>query len=298
VQKALIAEGKLKVKKWYEAETPLTRCSWLFIGRHCLRDALVVIILHLEDLDAFGLVILRAITNKQALTTADNKRCRCTATINVLPIVTSRAPKDASQEFEDPIDSILLTLVPLAGNQRLLPEMLVGGLELVKISRYSLLVALDSRDATGEGVDVQKLGTALTWYRPIAIGKIGVLLATTLVFSSHKTEKIGLSSVKIRVVKVPKLCFGVAFQDALLKVRYLMKSVHVQLTNERREVAMLEKSRKDIIRKALVLKDYGYQFRARERGGLEQTIKRVSNIGPSYEFVGTLRIYQPRRARR
>jgi hypothetical protein len=40
--------------------------------------------------------------------------------------------------------------------------MLVGGLEFVKISRYSLLVALDSGDATGEGVDVQELGTALT----------------------------------------------------------------------------------------------------------------------------------------
>jgi len=81
------------------------------------------------------------------------------------------------------------------------------------------------------------------------------LLATLTIFSSHKTEKIGLSSVKIGVLKVPKLCFGIAFQDALLEVRNFVKSVHVQLPNERREIAMLEESWKDIIRKALVLED-------------------------------------------
>jgi hypothetical protein len=81
-------------------------------------------------------------------------------------------------------------------------------------------------------------------------------LATTLaILSSHKTEEIGLSLVKIRVLKVPKLCFGIAFQDALLEVRYFVKSVHVQLPNERREISMLEKSWKDIIRKALVFED-------------------------------------------
>jgi hypothetical protein len=245
-----------RVDRWYETETPLTRRSWLFISEHWLRDALVVIILHFDDLYALVLVILRAITNKQALTTADDKGCRCTVTVNVLPIVTSGVPKDASQEFEDSIDGILLSLVPLAGNQSLLPEMLIGGLEFVKIGRYSLLVALDCRNATDEGVDVQKLGTALTWYGGIAIGEVGILLTNTLaIFSSHKTEEIRLSSVKIRMLKVPKLCFGIAFQDALLEVRYLMKSVHVQLTNERREIAVLEISWKDVIRKALVLKD-------------------------------------------
>jgi hypothetical protein len=134
--------------------------------------------------------------------------------------------------------------------------MLIGGLEFVEISRYGLLVSLDSRDAIDEGVDVQDLGAGLTRYGNIAIGNIGILLATTLaIFSSHKTEKIGLSTVKIRVLKVPKLSFRIAFQDALLKVGYLTKSVHVQLTNERREIAMLEKSWKDIICKALLLID-------------------------------------------
>jgi hypothetical protein len=75
-------------------------------------------------------------------------------TVNVLPVVTSGTPKDTGQEFEDPVDSILLALVPLAGDHSLLPEMLIGGLEFVKINRDSLLVALDSRDASDEGVDV------------------------------------------------------------------------------------------------------------------------------------------------
>ena len=61
------------VNRWYETETPPTQCSWLFINEHWLRDALIVIILHFDDLYAPVLVILRAITNKQALTTADDK---------------------------------------------------------------------------------------------------------------------------------------------------------------------------------------------------------------------------------
>ena len=54
-----------------KAETLLTRCSWWLIGEHCVCDALVVVILHFDDLYAFGLVILRAVTDKQALTTAN-----------------------------------------------------------------------------------------------------------------------------------------------------------------------------------------------------------------------------------
>jgi hypothetical protein len=86
--------------------------------------------------------------------------------------------------------------------------MLIGGLEFVEISRYGLLVALDtsSRDVTDEGVDVQDLGASLTRYGNITTGKIGILLATTLaIFSSHKTEKIGLSSVKLGCSKFQTL---------------------------------------------------------------------------------------------
>jgi hypothetical protein len=107
--------------------------------------------------------------------------------------------------------------------------------------------------------------------------------------------------MKIRMLKVPKLSFGIAFQDALLEVRYLAKSVHVQLTNERREIAMFEKSWEDIICKALLLIDYGWISvceRVREEGEVRRTKKRVPGIGPSYEFVSTWRIYQPRRGGR
>jgi hypothetical protein len=228
----------------------------LFIVEHWPRDALIVIILHFDDLHTFMLAILRAIPDKQALTTADEWR-RCAVTVDVLAIVSGRGPKDAGQEFEDPIDSILLGLVPLAGDQSFLPEVLIGCFEFIKISGDSLLVTLDGTDTAHDGVDIQELGTALTRKGNIAVSKINVLLAAAFaIFSGDKTKKIGLSSVEIRMFKVPKLCFGIALQDALLEVGYLVKSVHVQLSNEGRKISMLEKPWKDVIRKALVLEDW------------------------------------------
>jgi hypothetical protein len=206
---------------------------WLFVSDYRLRDALIVIILHFDDLHTLVFVILRTIIDEQTLATADKGR-RCTVTVDVFRVVTCCATKDAGQEFEDAVDSILLILGPLASDQSFVPELLIRCLEFVKISRDSLLVALDGCDTIDDGVDVQELGTALTWMGKIGIGEIGILLAATFtVFSSDKTEQIGLPSVEIRVLKVPKLCVSVALQDALLEVGYFMKSVHVQLSNKR-----------------------------------------------------------------
>jgi hypothetical protein len=174
--------------------------------------------------------------------------------------MTRRTPKDTCQEFENPVDGILLTFVPFAGGQGLLPEVLIGGLEVIEISRDGLLVALDGSNTIDDRVDVKELSAALTWKGHIAVGNVDILLATTFTIlprASDETEKIGLSSVKIRVLKVPKLSFGIALQDALLEVGYLMKSVHVQLSNKGGKIPVLEKSWKDIIRKAFVLKDWG-----------------------------------------
>jgi len=100
----------------------------LFVGEYCILHALNLVILHLHDLHTLVLVVLSTVADKQALTSADDKGCRCAMTVYVLPVMISCAPKDTGQEFEDPVDSILLTLVPLAGNQSLLPELLIGGL--------------------------------------------------------------------------------------------------------------------------------------------------------------------------
>jgi hypothetical protein len=228
----------------------------LFVSEYCVAYALIVVILHFYDLHTLGLVTLSTVADEQALATADNKGSRCTVTVDVLPVMISGAPKDTGQEFEDPVNSILLTLVPLTGGQSLLPEVLIGSLEVAEIGRDGLLVALDGSDTTDDRVDVKELSTALTRKGNVTVGKIGILLASTFaIFSSDETEKIRLSSVKIRVLKVPKLCFGITLQDALLEMGYLMKSVHVQLSNKRREIPVLEKSWKDIIRKALMLKD-------------------------------------------
>ena len=217
--------------------------------------ALDLVVLHFNNLYTLVLAILSTIADEQALATADKGR-RYAMTVYVLPVMTSGAPKDTGQEFEDPVDGILLALVPLAGNQSLLPELLIGGLESVEIDRDSLLVALDGSDTTDNRVDVKELITALSWKGNIAVGKVDILLATTFtIFPSDETEKVKLSPVKVRVLEIPKLCFRIALQDALLEVGYLVESVHVQLSNERREISVLKESWKDIICKALVLKD-------------------------------------------
>jgi hypothetical protein len=174
--------------------------------------------------------------------------------VNVLPVTVSRTAKDAGQELEDTIDSILLALVPLAGGQCFLPEVLIGSFEFVEVCRDCLLMALDGGDPTDNGVDVQELTLARDGH--ITVRKLGILLASAFtVLPCDETEKIGLPAMEIRVLEVPKFGFGVALQDTLLEVRYLVESVHVQLTNKRREVSMLEKSWEDIVCKAFMLKD-------------------------------------------
>jgi hypothetical protein len=198
--------------------------------------------------------VLWAIADKQTLVTTDKWR-RCAVTLNVLPVVVSRTAKDAGQELEDTIYSILLALVSLASGQCLLPEVLIGSLEFVEVGGDCLLMALDGCDPSDDRVDVQKL-TALARDGYITVRKLRVLLAAAFtVLPGDETEKIGLTTVKIRVFEVPKLSFGIALQDALLEVGYLVESVHVQLANKRREISMLEKSREDIVCKALMLKD-------------------------------------------
>jgi hypothetical protein len=175
--------------------------------------------------------------------------------VNVLPVMVSRTAKDAGQELEDTIDSILLALVSLAGGQCFLPEVLIGSLEFVEVCRDCLLMALDGGDPTDDGVDVQDL-SALARDGHITVRKLGILLAAAFtVLPCDETEKIGLPAVEIRVLEVPKFGFGIALQDTLLEVRYLVESVHVQLTNKRREISMLEKSWEDIVCKAFMLKD-------------------------------------------
>lgn len=237
-----------------EYQTALT--WWLRqVIRACrLCDALVVIVLHFDDLYTLVFGVFWAITDEQALVTADEWRRRAVA-VNVLSITVSRTAKDAGQELEDTIDSILLALVPLAGGQCFLPEVLIRSFEFVEVSGDCLLMAFDGCNATDDGVDVQEL-SALARDGYVAVRKLGILLAAAFtIFPSDETEKIGLATVKVRVLKVPKFSLGIALQDTLLEVRYLVESVHVQLTNKRGEISMLEKSWEDIVCKALMLKD-------------------------------------------
>ena len=180
--------------------------------------------------------------------------------VDVLPVTVSRSPKDAGQELEDTIDGILLALVSLARGQCFLPEVLIGSFEFVEVCGDCLLMALNGGDPTDKGVDVQEL--TLARHGHITVHKLGILLASSFtVLPGDETEKIGLPAMEIRVFEVPKFGFGVALQDTLLEVRYLVESVHVQLANKRREVSVLEKSWEDIVCKAFMLKDYDGRVR-------------------------------------
>lgn len=136
-----------------------TWCLWLIVGKYSFCDAFIVVIFYFNDFHTLVFIIVKTIADKQTLITADNKGSRWVVAVNVFPVMTSRAAKDAGQKLENAIDGILLILVPLAGCQSFLPEVLVGALELVKICRYGLLMTLDSSDTTDYGVDVQDLGT-------------------------------------------------------------------------------------------------------------------------------------------
>ena len=229
---------------------------WVCLVRACrLCDAPVVIILDLYDLYTLVFGVLRAVSDKQALVTADKWR-GCAMTVDVLPITVSRATKDAGQEFEDAIDSVLLALVSFACGQSFLPEVLVGGFEFVEVCGNCLLMALNGSDPSDDRIDVQDL-RALAWDGHLTtVCKLSSLLTTTFaVLPSDEAEEIGLPAVEMRVLEVPKFGFGIALEDTLLEVWYLVESVHVQLANKRREVSMLEKSREDVVCKALMLKD-------------------------------------------
>ena len=240
----------------YETGRQMAPTRWVCLVRACrLCDALVVIILNFYDLYTLVFGVLWAVSDKQALVTADKWR-GCAMTVDVLPITVSRATKDAGQELEDAIDSVLLTLVSFACGQSFLPEVLIGSFEFVEVGGNCLLMALNGSDPSDDRIDVQDL-RALAWDGHLTtVRKLGSLLTTTFaVLPSDEAEEIGLPAVEMRVLEVPKFGFGIALEDTLLEVWYLVESVHVQLADKRREVSMLEKSREDVVCKALMLKD-------------------------------------------
>jgi hypothetical protein len=147
-------------------------------------------------------------------------------------------PKHSSQKFNDSVNSILLFLVPGARNLRFLPQQFIVAFELTQFRRDGSLVPLYRGDAIDDGLDVQDL--CIVRSRQGRRVQLVVLGSICGFFALDKTEEIWLVSTKTLVVEVPVVGIGFAFQDALLKMRDFMESIHVQLPNERGEVLVFE----------------------------------------------------------
>ena len=65
--------------------------------------------------------------------------------------------KHPRQKFQNPIDSILMLLMPLSRRHRLLPQVLVRTLQLVQVGRDGCLMSLNRLYPVHDRVDVQEL---------------------------------------------------------------------------------------------------------------------------------------------
>jgi hypothetical protein len=59
----------------------------------------------------------------------------------------------------------------------------------------------------------------------------------------------------VRVREIPNFDIGIAFQYTLLQLRYLVEAVHVELSDERLKVLVLEPPTKNLAREMLRIWD-------------------------------------------
>lgn len=77
-----------------------------------------------------------------------------------------------------------------------------------------------------------------------------------LLLALDETEEVWLAAVKVGVFEVPWFGVRVALQDALLEMRNFVKSVHVQLPHEGRELLVLEPASEDLTSKLFMVEDW------------------------------------------
>ena len=65
--------------------------------------------------------------------------------------------KYPGQKFKNTIDCILMLLVSLSRSHSLLPQMLIGRLQIVQIGRYCCLMPLNRRNTANDRVNIQDL---------------------------------------------------------------------------------------------------------------------------------------------
>ena len=61
--------------------------------------------------------------------------------------------------------------------------------------------------------------------------------------------------MEMRVLKVPRLSIRLALQDTLLEMGDLVEAVHIQLSDERRELLVFEPSAQDLACESLMVEN-------------------------------------------
>ena len=184
--------------------------------------------------------------------------------ILVFPHLIVPMPKHTCQKLENPIDGILMLLVPLPRCHRLLPQMLIRALELVQVGRDGRLMSLNRLYPVHDRVHVQQLIRRQCSHRAIPRHVLArrrrhmrvVARRRGLLLSLYETQQVGLSAQKVRVLKVPKLGVRIGAEHALLEMRDLVKAVHVELADKGAKVFVLEPASEDFACEALLVEDW------------------------------------------
>ena len=86
--------------------------------------------------------------------------------------------------------------------------------------------------------------------------------------------------------EIPVFSFsGVGAEDALLEMRNLVESIHIELANEGSKVLVFKPPGKNFASETFVIKDYEKISRKEEKGEEEQTEERISGVCPADEVL-------------
>lgn len=133
---------------------------------------------------------------------------------------------------------LLMALIFLSSHERLLPKDLVVTVEIAQIGADGGLMFADSGNIFHDGCQVDAFR---------------VIFAVAIALAGDENEHVGSITLKVRVAELPDLVFGVADQDALLKMGYFVEVVHVELSNKRCKGVVFVEAWQDTFSKLLVV---------------------------------------------
>lgn len=90
---------------------------------------------------------------------------------------------------------------------------------------------------------------------PIHMDVVSAVLLR-LFLALDEAQKIGLTAVEMRVFEMPWFGVTIASENSLLKMRDLVETIHVKLSNEGSELLMLEPATENLSSETFMIEDY------------------------------------------